>query len=191
MSASAAQVGAVRLRFSEGWNTMFPISPSGVGNCVGQPNEKGNQTMFRFKRSHLALMLGLIAPVPAFATNFCIAVNGGFGSGGTSFVGPGFVVPTANLCEAWLGFTKTATSVIATATGTGCVSSNGKVLTLSIFDTDPPFLGAGTAVSDYIQLCPKGVTSCPISGSDQGYFAGTAAEQTCTAALLRLPVTHD
>jgi hypothetical protein len=147
--------------------------------------------MSRFKTLHLFLALGLIASAPAFAANFCVAVNGGFGSGGTSFVGPGFEAPAANACEPWSGFTKTATTVIGTATGTGCLSSNGKVLTLSIFNTDPPSFGAGVTKSDYIQLCPQGVKGCPISGSDQGYFAGPAAEQTCTAALLKLPAAHD
>jgi hypothetical protein len=37
----------------------------------------------------------------------------------------------------------------------------------------------------------KGKPGCTISGQDQGYFGGTAAEQTCTATLLNIPVTHD
>jgi hypothetical protein len=147
--------------------------------------------MFRFKANHLFLVLGLIAPLGAYAAAFCVAVNGGFGSGGTSFIAPAFTLPTANNCTPWAGFTKTASTVIAIATGTGCLSNNGKVLTLSIFNTDPAFFGAGSSASDQITLCPDGVTGCPISGQDQGSFGGTAAEQTCTAALLKLPQTHD
>ena len=147
--------------------------------------------MLRFKGNHLLLVLGLIAPLGTYAANFCIAVNGGFGGGGTSYIAPVFTLPTANKCTPWAGFTKTATTVIAIATGTGCLSSNSKVLTLSIFNTDPAFFGAGSSVSDQITLCPEGVITCPISGQDQGNFGGSAAEETCTAALLKLPQTHD
>ena len=147
--------------------------------------------MFRLKTSHLILAVSLLSPIPSFAADYCVAVNAGFGKGGTSFVGPGFSLPAPNGCAPWAGFTKTATTVIATATGTGCLSSNGKVLTLSIFNTDPAFFGANVTGSDSIQLCPKGVKSCPISGNDQGYFAGSAEEQTCTLALLKLPASHD
>jgi hypothetical protein len=147
--------------------------------------------MFPFKRSFIVLALGLMAPISAHATNFCVAVNGGFGNGGTSYIAPVFTLPTKNKCVPWSGFTKTAATVIAISTGTGCLSSSGKVLTLSIFNTDPPFFGPGTAVSDQIQLCPTGVTGCPVSGQDFGNFSGSAVEQTCTASLLRLPDTHD
>jgi hypothetical protein len=147
--------------------------------------------MFRFKPHHVFLALGLIVPAHAFSATFCVAVNGGFGKGGTSYIAPSFAVPASGICKAWAGFTKTATSVIATATGTGCLSSNGKVLTLSVSDADPASFGANTTVPDYIRLCPKGVTGCPISGEDQGNFNGGAKEETCTAALLNLPVTHD
>lgn len=146
--------------------------------------------MVRFKAIPF-LMLGLSVSLPAFASNFCVAVNKGFGHGGTSYVGPSFALPAANNCKPWAGFTKTAGSVIATATGTGCLSSDGKVLTLSILDSDPQFFGSGVSPVDYIQLCPKGVTGCTISGNDQGEFNGPAAEQTCTATLLKLPATHD
>lgn len=126
------------------------------------------------------------------AANFCIAVNGGFGSGGTSHIGRGFSVPTPGNCKPWAGFTKTGSSVIATTTGTGCMSSTGGVLTVTLFSTDPPWFGAGQFGSDHIQLCPAGVAGCPIGGGvDQGSFGGTAAPQTCTATLLNLPAVHD
>jgi hypothetical protein len=149
--------------------------------------------MFRFKTPHLFLLLGLIAPVYSYAANYCIAVGGGFGSGGTSFIGIGFAVPAAGTCVPWSGFTKTASTVILTTTGTACTSSYGRVLTVSVFSTDPAFLGAGQSASDYIQLCANGGTGCPVgNGSDQGEFGGTpAALETCTASLLKLPPTHD
>jgi hypothetical protein len=139
----------------------------------------------------MALALGLIAPISADAANFCVAVNGGFGNGGTSYIAPTFALPAKNNCAAWSGFTKTGTTVIATSTGTGCLASDGKVLTLSIFNTDLEFFGTGVAVLDQIELCPKGVTGCPITGEDAGNFTGPAVQQTCTTSLLTLPPTHN
>jgi hypothetical protein len=148
--------------------------------------------MFRFKTPYLFLLLGLIAPIFSSAANFCISVGGGFGSGGTSFIGRGFAVPAAGVCTPWAGFTKTASTVILISTGTGCLSTNGKVLTVSIFSTDPSDLGAGQLGVDYIQLCPAGVTGCPLGeGTDQGEFSGPAETETCTTKLLNLPATHD
>jgi hypothetical protein len=147
--------------------------------------------MFRFRTPYILLVLGLTVPTHTYAASFCVAVNGGFGSGGTSFIAPTFNLPAKNHCAGWSGFTKTAATVIAISNGTGCVSSDDKVLTLSIFNTDPQFFGSGQSVSDQIQLCPTGVTGCPISGQDVGSFGGTAAQQTCTASLLKLPPTHD
>ena len=146
---------------------------------------------FHALASVATVSLGVVLSGAALAQNFCVAVNGGFGSGGTSYIAPTFTLPVKNNCAAWSGFTKTASTVIAISTGTGCLASDGKVLTLSIFNTDPPFFGAGKAVSDQIQLCPKGVTGCPITGQDLGNFAGPAVQQTCTAGLLKLPPTHD
>ena len=140
----------------------------------------------------LGVVLSGAALAQNAASNFCVAVNGGFGSGGTSYVAPAFTLPAKNNCAAWSGFTKTASTVIAISTGTGCLASDGRVLTLSIFNTDPTFFGEGKAVADQIQLCPKGVTGCPITGQDVGNFGpGLAVQQTCTASLLTLPPTHD
>ena len=149
--------------------------------------------MLRFKTHHLGLILGLIAPICGSAANYCIRVNGGFGNGGTSFIGKGFAVPAAGLCNSWRGFTKTASTVIVHSTGAGCLSSDGKVLTLSILSTSPSWFGVGGLGVDHIQLCPAGVTGCPFGGgTDQGSFGpGPAAPQTCTTNLLRLPALHD
>jgi len=150
-----------------------------------------NQLMLRSKTHHLFLALGLIAPLGAYSANFCVATNGGFGSGGTSYIAPVFTLPTANHCNQWSGFTKTASTVVLFSQGVACLAAGGKVLTLSISNTDPSFLGAGVQASDQIVLCPTGTIACPVSGQDQGEFGGTAAEQTCTTALLHLPATHD
>jgi hypothetical protein len=149
--------------------------------------------MIRFKRSHVMLMLGLIAPLCANAADYCIATNGGFGKGGSSFIGKNFVLPAAGNCLPWSGFTKTATTVIAISAGTGCRSSDGKVLELTISSTDPAYLGSGVAGTDHIKFCPGGATNCPIGG---GFGAGTfsngpAKAQTCTTSLVKLPALHD
>ena len=143
-----------------------------------------------FNRLSTITGLGVLMAAPAFATPYCIAVNGGFGGGGTSFVGRNFVMPSASSCTPWTGYTKTASTVILISTGTVCLSSDSTVLTVSVTSADPSFFGAGATVADYIQLCPK--TTCPIGhGSDVGEFAGPAQTETCTNALNSLPAKHD
>ena len=146
-----------------------------------------------FKPSHVMLMLGLLAPLCSNAADTCIATNGGFGKGGSSFIGKGFVLPAAGSCLPWSGFMKTASSVIAISTGTGCRSSDGKVLELTISSTDPAFLGSGTIGSDHIKYCPGGASTCPFGGgTGTGTFSnGSAKAQTCTSALLNFPSLHD
>jgi len=121
---------------------------------------------------------------------FCIATAGGFGSGGTTFVSPGFTVPVQNKCTPWSGFTKTASTVILTTSGAACLSSTGKTLTVSVSSADPQFLGTNQA-SDYIQLTRTSSTGSFTGGTDQGEFAGSADQVTCTSALLSLPDVHD
>jgi hypothetical protein len=134
----------------------------------------------------------LVAAAAYAEENYCIAVNGGFGGGGSTFIGKGFAVPSAGNCTPWSGFTKTAGTVILTTNGTGCTSSNGKVVTISVFSTDPSWFGPGQSGSDYIQFCPKGVSGCPLSsGEDVGSLSGPAKPETCTTSLLNLPATHD
>lgn len=149
--------------------------------------------MLRLKPTHLLLTLGAFFPLFAGAADYCIAVNKGFGNGGTSFIGKGFTLPAAGNCQRWVGFAKTASSVIAISTGTGCRSSDGKVLELSITSTDPSFFGSGVAVSDHIRFCPGGTATCPFGGgSGVGPLSnGSARAQTCTSTLLRLPALHD
>jgi len=148
--------------------------------------------MRRLKTQHLLLTLGLLAPLYGSAANYCIAVSGGFGHGGTSFIGKGFAVPAAGNCQPWSGFLKTGATVIATSTGVGCLSSDGKVLQLTVFSTDPPYFGSGSFGTDQIRLCPAGVTNCPIGGGqDVGSFTGAAKPQNCSTQLLNLPSMHD
>ena len=67
--------------------------------------------------------------------DFCVAVNGGFGNGGTTFIGKGFVQPANNTCKPWSGIMKHATTVVGFSTGAGCTSSDGKVLTITLMTT--------------------------------------------------------
>jgi len=148
--------------------------------------------MFSFKKSYLALSALLIVPVSSFASNYCIAVNNGFGSGGTTFVGPTFALPAAGTCAHWSGFAKTATTVILSTTGAGCLSSDGKVLTFNLLSVNPNWLGVGQTQVDYIELCSGGATSCAIgSPRDVGNMGGPAKAVTCTSSLLSLPAKHD
>ena len=146
--------------------------------------------MFRFKTSYLCLLM--IAPVSSFAANTCIAVNGGFGNFGTTFVGPSFALPAKGTCAPWSGFAKTATTVILTTSGAGCLSSDGKVLELNLSSANPNWVGTGQFQADYIRLCPTGVSGCPLGGGfDFANVGGPANLVTCTASLLQLPSTHD
>jgi hypothetical protein len=138
--------------------------------------------MIRCKTSHLFLLLGLTAP--AFATeHYCIETAGGFGHGGTTFIATGFAVPAEGSCVPWSGFTKTASTVVLTTSGTGCLSSDGKVLTVSVSSADPSFLGAGNLGSDYIRLSRSGSKGSFTSGTDNGEFGGSAEPVTCTSSL--------
>lgn len=148
--------------------------------------------MPRLKTHHAAILLGLIASQCAFAANYCVAVNGGFGSGGTSFIGKGFALPTPGNCKPWSGFTKTSTSAVLITSGAGCLSSDGKVLTIAVVSSSPRYIGVGYAAPDYIFLCPAGTTNCPLAnGADAGNFGGIAEPQPCTAKLMNLPALID
>jgi hypothetical protein len=148
-----------------------------------------------FKQMTVATVLAGLIVAPAFASSpvpYCIAVGGGFGNGGTTFVARSFTVPDASKCSPWAGYTKTEATVIATTNGTACMSSDGTVLTVSVTSADPAFFSPGVTVSDYIQVCPAGDSSCPIgAGQDIGNFTGSAELQDCTDNLLFLPTIHD
>jgi hypothetical protein len=154
-----------------------------------------SQRSFRFKKAHLAVLLGLIAPLQSFATSsseapYCIAVGGGFGNGGTTFVARNFSFPSEGKCSVWTGYTKTASTVVLTTNGTACLSSDNKALTVSVTSADPLYFPVNQLTADYIQLT-RDSSSDPFSGQDYGAFASSAAPTTCTSALLTLPNPHD
>jgi hypothetical protein len=143
-------------------------------------------------QSSLVVLSVLLAPIHSFAAEapYCIAVGGGFGGGGTTFVARNFTLPTASKCSPWTGYTKTASTVILVTSGTSCLSSDNDALTVSVTSADPSYIGAGDIVADYIQMS-RGTATDPFSGSDYGYFGGSAEQVSCTNDLLTLPSYHD
>ncbi len=146
-------------------------------------------------QSSLAVLSLLFVPVHSFAATvaeapYCIAVGGGFGNYGSTFVARGFSLPEASKCTPWAGYTKTASTVILTTSGTACLSSDSTALTVSVSSGDPDFIGAGKLGVDYIKMSRTSATE-PFSGQDQGYLAGGAEPTACTADLLTLPAYHD
>ena len=144
--------------------------------------------------------VGLIGSVEAGTTPYCIAVNGGFGKGGTTFVARQFQVPVPNQCSPWAGYTKTSSTVVLNTSGSACLSEDGHVLTVGVSSVNPNWTG-GAFAPDYIQICPTGVhcTSADLSVEDQplagngidlGFFGGSAEEIECTKSLLTLPISH-
>ena len=157
--------------------------------------ELNRNRMFRFKAAHLFLLVGLVAPLQSFATSapegpYCVAVGGGFGNSGSTFVARNFSMPDANKCSVWTGYTKTSATVILTTNGTACLSSDSLALTVSVNSADPDFIGAGKIGVDYIRMTRPTATD-PFSGEDQGYLAGGAEPVSCTSDLLTLPSLHD
>jgi hypothetical protein len=146
-------------------------------------------------QSSIAVLTLMFVPVHSFAATaseapYCIATSGGFGNGGSTFVARNFSMPDANKCSPWTGYTKTASTVILTTSGTACLSGDSTALTVSVSSADPDFLGAGQFAVDYIQMSRTSATA-PFSGQDAGYFTGSAEPTSCTADLLTLPAYHD
>ena len=142
-------------------------------------------------QSSLLVLSILLAPIHSFAAEtYCIAVSGGFGHGGTTFVARNFSMPGESQCTPWSGYTKTASTVILMTSGTSCLSSDSKALTVSVSSTDPSYFPVGQLTADYIQLS-RGNATEPFTGEDFGAFAGSAAPVSCTSKLLTLPSSHD
>ena len=179
----------------------FQIQAEATGNDTSAPN--GTLNILASSTSSTAVETGLyinsngtihFAPGQTFASTagaFCVASSGGFGSGGTSFVAPEFAVPAAGKCTPWSGFTKTASTVVLMTSGVACLSTDQKKLTVSVSSADPNYFGAGATNADYIQLTRTGTTGSFTTGTDTGYFSGSAAQQTCTTTLLQLNEIND
>ena len=139
---------------SDACTIVLPAVAAASQRPMATTEANGNRRMFRFKTAPLFLLLGLVAPLPSFASSgpYCISVDGGFGGGGTTFVDPSFAVPAEGKCSPWSGFTKTASTVILTTTGTGCLSSDGKALTVSVTSAEPSYFNIGQLTADYLLL---------------------------------------
>src|SRR5580658_541984 len=111
----------------------------------------------KFNRVVLAAVAtaGLIGSVYANPAPYCIAVAGGFGSGGSTFVARQFQVPEPNKCTPWAGYTKTSGTVVLTTSGTACMSDDGNVMTVGVTSFNPNWVTGNGA--DYIQFCPQDV----------------------------------
>jgi len=185
-------------------NPFFQLEAEPTGNGTASPGATFN-LLYNATGATAATETGLsirsngiinFAPGQTFSAGtgspMCIAVNNGFGSGGTTFIGPSFTVPAGGGCTPWSGFTKTASTVVLMTSGGACLSSDGLKLTLNLSSADPSYLGAGSQALDYIELTRASSTaSFTKSGTDQGYFAGGADQITCTSSLLQLNETHD
>jgi hypothetical protein len=146
-------------------------------------------------QSSVAVLTLMLVPVQSFAAApaeapYCIAVSGGFGNGGSTFVARNFAMPEANKCTLWTGYTKTSATVIFTTNGTACLSSDSTALTVSVSSADPDYLGVGSLAVDYIHMTRTSATD-PFSGEDQGALMGGAQPLSCTSDLLTLPAYHD
>jgi hypothetical protein len=146
-------------------------------------------------QSSIAVLTLMFVPIRSFAATpaeapYCIAVGGGFGNSGSTFVARNFSMPEASKCSPWTGYTKTSATVILTTSGTACLSSDSTALTVSVSSADPDFIGAGKLGVDYIRMIRSSATE-PFSGQDQGYLAGAAEPANCTSDLLTLPANHD
>jgi hypothetical protein len=78
---------------------------------LSQPNQ-GKQTYVALQETPFVSAAGADRPVYSYAANFCIAVNGGFGNGGMTFIGPSFAVPAKGTCTPWAGFTNVDAGVL-------------------------------------------------------------------------------
>ncbi|HXP11012.1 MAG TPA: hypothetical protein VN828_21085 [Acidobacteriaceae bacterium] len=175
--------------------TFVHSAVAAASNRPAATTEPNRNLMLRFKAAYLLVLMGLVAPMQSFAAApgpapYCIAVGGGFGNGGSTFVARNFSMPEANKCTPWTGYTKTSATVIFTTNGTACLSGDSTALTVSVSSQDPAFLGTGTLAADYIYMARTSATE-PFSGSDQGYLMGTAEPTSCTNDLLTLPAYHD
>ena len=146
-------------------------------------------------QSSIAVLTLMFVPIRSFAATpaeapYCIAVGGGFGNSGSTFVARNFSMPEASKCSPWTGYTKTSATVIFTTSGTACLSSDSTALTVSVSSQDPAYLGAGKLAADYIYMTRTSTTE-PFSGEDQGYLTGGAEPVSCTNDLLTLPAYHD
>jgi hypothetical protein len=126
--------------------------------------------------------------------DFCIAVNGGFGGGGVTFVGKNFVAPANGTCQPWSGTMRAGSTVVGTSTGAACQSNDGVLLTVSLQTTAPEWFGIGQTATDHIELCRlNSPQRCQagVGSNRSSHSTGSATQVTCTTTLRNIPSTHD
>lgn len=142
-----------------------------------------------------ALLLLALLPTCGFATesHYCIAADGGWPGGGTTYIAPNFPLPAVGTCGPWQGFAKTAGTVVVFSYGTGCLSNDGKALTVAVTSQNPNWINGSNNGNDYIVLERSEDKGSFTSGSDTGalvFGTSSATPVTCTATLLELPSSH-
>src|SRR5271167_2678674 len=128
----------------------------------------------------------ILAPGVAGAKNYCI---GGFPNITYILVGQGFTVPAKGACKTWTGFTPQL-NLNSPSQGTGCTSSDGSHLSLTLTTSFPE--SAGFIEIDSITLSlpaqTGGTNSITISGGTITPFSGsTIAGEPC--GKLTIPAT--
>jgi hypothetical protein len=129
----------------------------------------------------------VFAPGVAEAKNYCIS---GFASSSYVLVGIGFTLPAKGMCKTWTGLTM-QNDLNSPSAGTGCTSSNGTELSLTITTSVPQ--NAGHIEIDSITLSlPKetGVTnSTNIKAGVVTSFSGSGITGGPCTGSLTIPAT--
>jgi hypothetical protein len=129
----------------------------------------------------------VFAPGVAGAKNYCI---GGFANSTYILVGIGFTLPAKGTCKTWTGLT-TQNDFNSPSAGTGCTSSDGTELSLTITTSVPQ--NAGHIEIDSITLSlPKQIgdtNSTNIKGGVVTSFFGSGITGGPCTATLKIPAT--
>ncbi len=133
-----------------------------------------------------------LAPGLASAKNFCI---GGFPNPSYILLGQGFTVPKKGKCKVWIGFVE---EPLIASTGTGCTSTDGTELTLSITSSTSTGFSEvdGIALSlpsltgsDDAQISESSVLSSSVLTGISGAVCGNAEVPSVTTSSPPEPST--
>jgi hypothetical protein len=102
----------------------------------------------------VGLAMLFVLPAACFGKDYCLTA-----SGGGALVGRGFKVPGKGSCNAWIGFANTM-DANPPSSGTGCTSSDGTTLNLTITSSEP--LNGGEVFIDSVTLALPAQTGSDI-----------------------------
>ena len=134
----------------------------------------------------------LLAPGLASAKNFCIT---GFPNSSYIMLGQGFTVPKKGKCKVWIGFVE---EPLIASTGTGCTSTDGTELTLSIISSTSTGFSEvdGIALSlpsltgsDDVQVTESSSTLSDLLTGITGAVCGNTAVPSVATSLPAAPST--